>query len=448
MRGLFSIFPFRAAVCLWVVLAGPGQADDLPEPASGAAFPVPGATSVLLGRDLFYDPVLSGNRNVSCATCHHPQNGTSDGVSMSFGEGTMGHVRARNARTDDTADRLARNAPALYNLGAAEFVRFFHDGRVERDDGKRFGVRLPVPARLERPLSPLAATVLVHLVDPDRMAGRHGENIVADAVSERRITGPDGAWQKLAERVADIAEYRRRFGWLVGRHEPIHAAHIAGSIADFIAYEFRATDSAFDAFLRGDEDALGATERHGMSLFFGRAGCARCHSGPFQTDHEFHSVVPPRFGYGEIPTPFPADRGRAAVTGNAEDLFRFRTPSLRNVTLTAPYGHSGAFASLGEMIRQHLGPAARPDENTGISRTNRHKAVAVSPDDDAPQDLDEMAAIYRAGDFTPISLSKDEISALVSFLGALTDPISAAGRLGIPDTVPSGLPVGGDAGGL
>jgi len=402
---------------------------------------VPGATSVMLGRDLFYDPILSGNRNVSCATCHHPHHGTSDGVSLSLGEGGIGLGPARRPDPDNPPARLARNASALFNLGAAEFVRFFHDGRVEPDDKERFGIRLPQPARLERPLSALAAQVLVHLISPDHVAGHHGENTVADAVAARRITGVDGAWQKLAERVSDIPEYRRRISWLTGRHEPIHIAHIASAIADFIAYEFRSTNSPFDAYLSGDETALGTSEHRGMLLFYGKAGCARCHSGRFQTDHEFHAVGLPQIGPGLGHGAAYADHGRAAVTGKARDIYRFRTPSLRNATLTAPYGHSGAYATLEKMIRQHLDPATGLAEYESSGQAILPGAETSATRQPAMQDFDEVLAIYNAIGITPRDLGKSEIDALISFLGALADPVSTGGRLGIPDTVPSGLPI-------
>jgi len=148
-----------AVICGWVGLASAG---DLPRPVTAEAFSTPGVTSVLLGRDLFFDPILSGNRNIACASCHSPDHATGDGVSLTLGQGAQGLGADRRAPAQTPAARIARHTPALFNLGAHEFTRLFHDGRVEKDDGARFGVRLPDGSFLERPVqSALAAQALM-----------------------------------------------------------------------------------------------------------------------------------------------------------------------------------------------------------------------------------------------------------------------------------------------
>lgn len=423
---------WAAAIGIWSLLASLSLAADLPDPANRAEFPIPGATSVLLGRDLFFDPILSGNRNIACATCHNPDHASADGVSLSLGQGATGLGPDRRAQAGTPAARLPRNTPALFNLGAAEFTALFHDGRVEVDTNQRFDMRLPDGRRLERPVSLLAAQALMPLIARDEMAGQPGQNIVADAVAMNRIEGPDGAWQKLTERVADIPGYRQRFIWLIGPDEPLHITHITAAIADFITYEFRATDSPFDAFLMGDYEALSNAQLRGMALFYGKAGCDSCHAGTFQTDHDFHAIALPQIGPGKgHGAGGYADHGRGAITGEALHLYRFRTPSLRNVALTAPYGHNGAYASLEQMIRHHTDPGA------GLAQ---YLATAEDP---AMQDEDEVLAIYAASTLPRNPLSEREIEAIVAFLNALTDPVARTGRLGIPETVPSGLPVAG-----
>ena len=427
---------------VFTLLASLSLASDLPDPITHPEFPVPGATSVLLGRDLFFDPILSGNRNISCASCHNPLTGTSDAVSLSLGEGGTGLGLERKPDPVNTPhDRIARNAPALYNLGAHEFTSLLHDGRVEADHSLRFRIRLPNGLRLERPVpSVLAAQALMPLVSADEMAGQPGENEIADAIAAGRVMGLNGAWQKIAARIEATPEYRRRFDWLIGADEPIHITDIARVLSDFMSFEFRATDSPFDAFLRGDDSALSNAQLHGMSLFYGKAGCGTCHSGPFQTDHAFHAIGLPQIGPGKGHGAGYADHGRGAITGAAGDLYRFRTPSLRNVTLTAPYGHNGAFADLEAMIRHHL------DAETSLAEYDLKQArlpafSGTIPDARAMEDFDEVLAITAAIGIAPVRLSEAEIEALVAFLGALTDPVSLTGRLGIPDTVPSGLPV-------
>ncbi|WP_306129351.1 cytochrome-c peroxidase [Roseovarius sp. MMSF_3350] len=442
---------YRVAVFgIWSLLASLSlatfsEASDLPDPADRAEFPTPGATSVLLGRDLFFDPILSGNRNIACGTCHQPDMGSGDGVSLSLGEGGRGLGPARRRATENPPRRLPRNAPPLFNLGAAEFTAFNHDGRVTSRKTERYGIALPKELLLERPVSLLAAQALVTMVSADEMAGHPGENIIADAVAQGRIAGYDGAWQKITERVWDIPAYRRRFEWLIGPDEPLHITHIAAVLADFVSYEFRATDSPFDAFLSGRDEALSNDQLRGMALFYGKAGCAMCHSGTFQTDHDFHAIALPQIGPGKGHGAHGnSDIGRGAITGRAEDAYKFRTPSLRNVALTAPYGHNGAYRDLGAMIRHHGDPGAGLAQYPGLT-------AAFLPDigadettlEAAMQDDAEVLNIYAAATLPGNPLTDMEITNLIGFLDALTDPVSREGRLGVPDTVPSGLPVAG-----
>ena len=413
------------------LISGSAGAGELPQGADPAEFPIPGATSVLLGRDLFFDPILSGNRNIACATCHIPTSSSADVTPITLGEGAVGLGAHRNSTGH--ARRIARNTPALFNLGAHEFVSLMHDGSVEKDPSTRFGVRLPEGQFLERPVtSLLAAQALVPMITPDEMAGLPGSNPIADAVSEGRVNGMDGAWHLIALRVDAIPAYRARFDWLIGKDEPLHVADISNALADFITYQFRATDSAFDEFLRGDDRAMTNHQLHGMSLFYGKAGCANCHAGIFQTDHRYHAIGVPQIGPGKgHGLKDYADHGRAAVTGASENMYQFRTPSLRNVTLTAPYGHSGAISSLEAMIRHHADPLTELAEYVG----------EVGFDQSAMNDFDEVLAIASAVELRASPLSGREIDALVAFLGALTDTSFASKRLRPPETVPSGLPV-------
>lgn len=423
--------------------AGAALAGDLPAPARQDTFSAPSAEAVLLGRDLFFDPILSGNRNISCATCHHPSLASGDEMSLSIGEGGIGLGKQR---IPDPANlpraRVPRNAPALFNLGAAEFTTLFHDGRVQRDAAAKFGMRMPEKFTLERAAdTPLAAQATLPITSHDEMAGQPGENDIADAVVAGNVHGPHGAWQMLADRVAAIPEYRQRFAWLKGNDEALHISDIGSVIGDFIAFEFRSVDSPFDAFLRGEDGALSNAQLRGMSLFYGKGDCASCHSGLFQTDHRFHSLGIPPVGPGKGHGPGGyADHGRAGVTGDPQDLYAFRTPSLRNVTITAPYGHNGAYGELEDIIRHHLDPL------TWLAQYKVDKALLPEvevdiPDTAALDDFDEMLRIAMSVEREPLYLRDDEIQAIIAFLAALEDPGAAHGRLGAPYTVPSGLPV-------
>lgn len=431
-------------VVIMALCAGAAQA-EVPAPVDDADYAPVRMEEVRLGRLLFYDPILSGNRNIACATCHHPRFGTSDGLSLGLGEGGIGLGPDRRPDPADLPEqRIPRNATALFNLGAREFTRLFHDGRIETDPTRPSGLRTPLEDEMVTGFaSVLSAQTMFPVLSPDEMAGHYQENDVSTAVREGIITGPGGAWDILSRRVAAIPEYRDLFAAAyadVAAGRPIAFTDISNAIAAFVAFEWRSDGSPFDAMLRG-EAPLPPEAEAGMALFYGEAGCAACHSGKFQTDHDFHAMGEPQLGPGKAERfeRHSRDIGRMRVTNRAGDAYAFRTPSLRNVTLTGPWGHAGAWSDLAAFLRHHADPSA------GLGDYDRTQAVlppleGAKPDWailDTPEDVAAIEGAAVAGR----ALSDAEVARIIAFLGALSEPAASAGRLGIPGTVPSGLPV-------
>ncbi len=444
------------------------------------------AAKVELGRLLFFDKILSGNRNISCASCHHPSLATGDALPLSFGEGANGLGRLREPGEDTrsaVAGRVPRNAPALFNLGAREFTRLFHDGRVEVDSDGFYQSGFNTPAKWKLPEgldSVLAAQAMFPVMSSVEMAGQYGENPVADAAYRNQAVGENGVWDLLAGRIRAIPRYvelfLEAFPNEIRSAEDIAFVHVANAIAAFEASAFRSDDSPFDAYLRGDEQALSDSARRGMRLFYDDAGRASCHSGKFQTDHQFHAIAMPQIGPGKGDghdgsywqetgvRRMLEDYGRGRVTARTEDRYRFRTPSLRNVGLTAPYGHDGAYTNLEDAVRHHLDP---------VSSLNRYTIdqaalpaipalVEVSADDAeyaarlvSAERLDGMLTsdgwvqsrdilrgrIAAANELRPIELTEAELSDLLEFLESLTDESVRHLEELVPVSVPSGLPV-------
>lgn len=394
--------------------------------------------NVKLGQLLFYDPILSGNMNISCATCHHPNFGTSDGLSLGIGEGGIGLGPQRVLDQNNLPEqRIPRNSPGLWNLGATEFKTFFHDGRLEVDQTQLNGIRTPLGMHM-RPgfKSALAAQTMFPVLSADEMAGHYSENEISKAVRLGLLTQPGGAWDLIAARVAAIPEYQERFQE-IAPNQDITFTSIANVIADFIAFEFRADNSLFDRTMHGESKMTEAALK-GMELFYGPAGCGVCHSGWFQTDHQFHAIAMPQIGPGKsarFEDHF-RDDGRMRVTGNIDDEFKFKTPSLRNVTLTAPYGHSGAYSELEDVIRHHLDPVSAI-HNYSIELSTLPNFPNV---DDQKLLLDQnyINLLADKNEIEPSKLTNSEISHLIRFLESLEDN---AKRLGVPERVPSGLPV-------
>ena len=406
----------------------------------------PDARMVELGRFLFFDEALSGNRNISCATCHHPAFFTGDGLSLGVGEGGRGIGLARSTGAGRTRirERVPRNAPALFNIGAVEFRSMFHDGRVEVAGNEASGFRTPLGDDLPVGLdSVVAAQAMFPLISGTEMAGQRGENTIGRAVARGEVAGAGGAWDLIAQRLRDIPEYvdlfRRAFAD-VRSSDDMTIVHAANALAAFEEAAFRSDQSPFDRFLRGEAGALTAAQDRGRRLFYGRGGCARCHAGPLQTDQRFHSIAMPQVGPGKGDgRDGHEDFGRERVTGDPRDRYRFRTPSLRNVELTGPWGHDGAYASLEEMVGHYIDPARAINEYDRAqailpSRRNLNQLDFLVMDDPV-----RVQAIADSNQARPERLSPQEVADLVSFLRALTDPSAYMLLDQIPATVPSGL---------
>ena len=440
MSGFQKVAGVLAGIAAYVLTTTSSSAGPLP--SADVNFPEFDAPRIELGQLLFFDPILSGNKTVSCATCHHPKFNTADGLSLGIGDGGIGLGTDRKVDAANPPEkRIPRNAPALFNLGASEFVSFFHDGRLEVDKTRASGIRTPLGGEMDSGFaSLLSAQTMFPVLSAAEMAGHFSENDVSKAVRQGVLTGDGGAWDILAKRVEAIPEYRAQFDPIIGSDKPIYFTDISDAIAAFVDFEWRATNSPFDLHLRLGQQ-LEAQAEAGKQLFYGDAGCATCHSGLFQTDHQFHAIAMPQIGPGKAAgfERHQRDEGRMRVTGNLADAYAFRTPSLRNVAHTSPYGHSGAYGTLEEVVRHHLDP---------VGSLNAYlEASAVLPVNVGKNDFavmrnpEEVAKIAAANALAPVDLDEQEIGEIIAFLNALTDPQSLKGALGIPASVPSGLPL-------
>ncbi len=421
------------------------MAADLPRPLSDDDFIAFDPEKAKIGQLLFYDKILSGNRNISCGTCHHHDLAGGDGLSLGIGEGGsgLGPERVAEANGERIRKRIPRNAPALWNLGAKEIDVLFHDGRLETSDLYGNGFNSPAEEWLPGGLETiLAAQALFPLTARFEMAGDPEENEISGAVNDRI----DNAWPILAKRVRIIPEYGEMFVAAfdnIDRADEVTIVEIGNALAAFIGSEWANHDSPFDAYLSGDIAALSSDAQAGMDLFFGEAGCSTCHAGPLLSDQEFHALALPAFGPGKTRR-FdlqPRDVGRMAESDRLEDAYRFRTPMLRNVALTAPYGHNGAYPTLEGIVRHHLNPIQALD---GWSRD-----LARLPDAPWFDEVDfivqsdnrEIARQRARIDIAAVDLRDTDVAAIVAFLESLTGATAKDRPLGRPARVPSGLSV-------
>lgn len=244
-----------------------------------------------LGRMLYYDPRLSGNGTVSCASCHNPGLGFGDGLAKGIGiNGTL----------------LGRSSPTVLN--SAYYKVQFWDGRA--------------PTLEEQAKGPL--------LNPNEMKGD---------------------MTVMIEGINKIPAYRDHFRRVFGTEPSFD--NVAKAIAAFerICVDL---DSPFDRYARGDDKAISAQAIRGLEVFTTQARCASCHSGANFSDSKFHNIG--------VNTE--ADEGRFAISKDPADRGAFRTPTLRNITLTAPYMHDGSQKTLREVI-DHYVDAPRKTKNKG-----------------------------------------------------------------------------------
>lgn len=276
---------------------------------------------IALGRMLFEDKQLSADSTVSCATCHKPDAAFADGRAL---------ARGFNGQTG------TRNTPSLLNV--AFFSSLFWDGR--------------------RPS--LEAQALDPFVNP----------------REHGLPDRDALIGKIRDRADYRAAFQAAFGIVPDQIAP---KHVAAAIAVFERTLF-AGDSAFDRYeYGGEQTALTPAARRGLELFRGRAQCVHCHTigkdSALFTDDHFHSLgvgfkkIAPQLGsialevarlgvgrldHAVLSRPEVSELGRFVVTLQPPDIGRFKTPSLRNVALTAPYMHDGSIATLAEAVDREV----------------------------------------------------------------------------------------------
>ncbi len=423
------------ALCILVLGGAAARAD----PITADDFVDADAAQARIGQLLFYDKILSGNRNISCGTCHHHDLAGGDGLSLGIGEGGSGLGAER--LVGDIRKRIPRNAPSLWNIGHNSVDILFHDGRLEVSDQFNNGFDSPAEEWLPQGFDNIvAAQAVFPLVAQFEMAGNPGENEIAGATHDRI----DAAWPILAARVRAVPDYASKFTQAFDTvDEPldISIVEVGNALGAFITTEWRSYDSPYDAWLSGTP--LPDSAERGRALFFGEARCATCHSGPLFSDQGFHALGMPAFGPGRTRTfdKMPRDVGRMGETDMLSDAYRFRTPSLRNVALTAPYGHNGAYPTLQDMIRHHADPVG-----TRAAWTPDMAALPAAPaisavDFAIRQDAREMSRQAAALDIHPVALSDADIADLEAFLHALTGETVDQRPLGRPLSVPSGLPV-------
>jgi cytochrome c peroxidase len=383
---------------------------------------------VTLGQALAFDKELSGNRDISCMTCHLPAMGTGDGRALSIGTGATG---LGLNRIHPTGLFIPRNAPPAFNLTALDHL--FWDGRVTVDRRGRY--HTPAGEKLTRKMTrvfefgALSALPLFPVMARDEMRGFGGNELAA--IPDERM---HQIWNGLMDRLGRIPEYRRMFeaAYPGTRFREMTFAHASNAIGGFLAARLSLNNSAWDRFLAGNDRALNQEQMVGAKAFLSLK-CSVCHNGPAFTDNQFHNVAVAQLGPGKGDGPGGRDDyGRFTIDGNPAMKYAFRTPSLRNVVLTAPYGHDGAIRDLREFIAHYSESdlKLRAFDPLGLEPLLQGTLVP---------NVEEILAT-RDTLLQGVVIPDEMVDQLTAFMGALTDdPMQYRGI--VPRRVPSGLPV-------
>jgi cytochrome c peroxidase len=388
---------------------------------------------VELGQALLFDPVLSGNHDISCMTCHHPALATADGRSLAIGQGATG-LGVTRVHPDD--EFIPRNAPPMFNLHMADTL--FWDGRLH--DGGPKGVVTPagnqLPASFSRvfEFGPISALGLFPVTSREEMRAFSGNELAE--IDDR---SPKIIWRALIRRLGRIPQYVDMFeaAYPGTRFESMNFGHASNAMAAFMVGELAFDDAPWDRFLRGDDNALSAEQLEGADRFT-QLTCSICHTGPTLSDGQFHNVALAQVGPGQGDGPLGDDDfGRGRITGDPADRYSFRTAPLRGVELTAPYGHAGQFASVVDFVDHYSDSEAKLN---GFAATQGATLEPLLQGQILSHNLDAILAT-RSPLIEGLSFDQDVAESLGAFLTALTDDRSRDMMHHHPGTVPSGLPV-------
>ena len=406
------------------------------DPSKGRLLPSINSPKAQLGKKLFFTKGLGGDKDSACVSCHHPVLGGGDGLSLPIGVSAVspdllgpGRLHDANAVHYDGGPTVPRNSPTTFNVALWDQA-LFHDGRVESlgktvgmNGADDWGIRTPDSSfntpDVHAGHNLVAAQARFPVTSPEEMRGfvfeADNDNTAVRSALESRLTAFDG-WRE---------EFMATFGDATISYE-----RIADALSEYERSQIF-VNSPWKDFVNGNKQAINQSAKRGAIKFFtsienGGANCASCHSGDFFTDEKYHVLAIPQIGRGkgnDNGNLTNDDFGRFRESKMNADMYRFRTPSLLNVEVTGPWGHTGAYATLGAVVSHMLNPKTAI-ENYDYSQldpsiqsydmlTNTQFALNQLEDNRN----NNMPNVHR-----DVTYNKKDISDLVAFLKTLTDP--------------------------
>ncbi|MFK7899284.1 MAG: cytochrome-c peroxidase [Cyclobacteriaceae bacterium] len=330
-----------------------------------------------LGKLLFFDPILSGDKDVSCATCHHPSSGYAEFVEVSIGVNGHGLGSKRAFNHPNDIPLVKRNSQTVLNTAFNGITT--NQSRTPEVSPMFWDLR--ASSLEEQALKPIESL--------EEMRGRN--------YTEKQII------PEVVQRVQNIPDYQKLFAKAFEGDASVSAKKISQAIAAF-ERTLITNNTRFDQYMRGDKQALSQSELEGFNQFIS-AGCGTCHNGPMFSDFKPHTL-----GVKDNNKLTYSDKG-------LDDAYAFRTPSLRNLQYTAPYMHNGTKKTLKQVLEFYEDITFGKVENKLVKK----------------EALDPLLKV--------VDIPVKDMSLIISFLNTLN---STGFDKEVPQSVPSGLPVGGN----
>ena len=386
-----------------------------------ASSPLPSINSPLaqLGMKLFYSKALGGEYDVACVSCHHPMLGGGDNLSLPIGT----HAKQADILGEGRVLKngynieVPRNAPSTFNIAYYK-KNLFYDGRIRSIKNKNIsGIGTPdVPYKKDDLLAGenlVQAQARFPIISIAEMRGNFMPTSHHQTVRRALANRLKNKW---------LNEFRKGFSDKKGsKDELITEQNISAAIAEYERSQIF-INNPWKHYLQGDDKAISSEAKRGALLFFtskakNGANCSSCHRGDFFTDEALHNTAIPQIGVGKgAGATKTNDYGAGDVTKKINDKFRFRTPTLLNIEVTGPWGHSGAYTSL-EGITRHMLSPLKSIRSFDLAQIRQKK---IKLDD---MKINTAEAIKAGVEIDAINtLSDSEIKSIVAFLKTLTDP--------------------------
>lgn len=313
--GVFKAFVFLFLITLLSCDSKKGNVDNdvyipLPIKVKSPVNNLSSPEKIQLGKLLFYDPILSGNKDVACATCHHPSFGYAEPLDISIGVNGVGFGRKRHFRPKNKIPFVKRNAHTILNTA---FNGIDIQGKYNPEKAPMFWDNRSHSLE-EQSLMPIAAL----------------EEMRGSKISEDKIL------DSIVHRLNKIGKYQLLFAEAFPESKKIDTINISKALAAF-ERSLTTSNSRFDQYVAGMTNAISETEKDGFKLFK-KAKCNNCHSGPMFSDYKIHVLGV-------------KDNDKLSFSDDGfQKTYGFRTPSLRNLRHTAPYMHNGRITTLKRVL--------------------------------------------------------------------------------------------------